>query len=83
MSVLKSSGYGDGRKTADMPNGTFFGGPESGLSPRSATGIVVDGVAWTLEGQPPLAQVGNWGDLSWTRWHYGWRGVSGAGITGH
>src|SRR5712691_8665211 len=40
-----------------------FMGPER--NGRSSSGIVVDGVAYQLAGQPPLAQSHGWGDLGW------------------
>lgn len=30
-------------------------------------GVVIDGVRWRLEGEPPRAVSKGWGDLSWTR----------------
>jgi hypothetical protein len=31
-------------------------------------GIVIDGVPYKLDGQPPVAKQGSWGDLSWLYW---------------
>ncbi|AYF26079.1 hypothetical protein CSH63_01090 [Micromonospora tulbaghiae] len=30
-------------------------------------GVLVDGVLWRLDGEPPRAVSKGWGDLSWTR----------------
>jgi len=51
-----------------MPNGDFLG-PEAyppGTYP-APTGVVIDGALCQLEGEPPIARPGSWGDLSWSR----------------
>jgi hypothetical protein len=66
VSRLKSSGYGDGRTDGAMPGGGFMWREHNG---KSGSGIVVDGVAYQLAGQPPIATSHGWGDLSWWMWH--------------
>ncbi len=62
MSALKNSGYGDGGRAEPVMSDDFMGPERNG---RSSSGIVVDGVAYQLAGQPPLAQSHGWGDLGW------------------
>ena len=45
---------------------TYLGGRP--LWPESApSGIFIDGAWYPLDGQPPPARVGSWGDMGWTR----------------
>jgi hypothetical protein len=32
---------------------------------RSPSGVVIDGVPYSLAGQPPIAAMGNWGVIPW------------------
>jgi len=64
MSRLKSKGYGDGRTTGAMPDGTFMDEERWDYLP---SGISVQGIVSQLEGQPPIAHAGSWGNLSWAR----------------
>jgi hypothetical protein len=61
MSLFKS-GYGDGRKEGKMPHGTFLDTETNGQSP---SGIVIQGVYYSLGGQPPTAVSHGWGNTSW------------------
>ena len=65
MSVLKSSGYGDGRLEGEGADWLFA--EHNGATP---TGIPLPGITGAtvvvpLGGQPPLGVHGDWGDLSW------------------
>jgi hypothetical protein len=33
----------------------------------SASGIIIDGAVYALDGQPPVARGRSWGDLGWLR----------------
>jgi hypothetical protein len=33
-------------------------------------GVVIDGVVYALDGQPPMAVSHGWGDLSWLAWRW-------------
>jgi len=57
-----------------MKNGTFFG-PENG--DHAPSGIIVDGAACALQGQPPTAVSHGWGDMSWARSPYGYHATLG------
>jgi hypothetical protein len=45
------------------PVGDTFLGRED--SPGTATGVLLDGGVYPLDGQPPTARTNGWGDLSW------------------
>lgn len=32
------------------------------------SGVVIDGAVYPLDGQPPKANQGSWGDIGWARW---------------
>lgn len=36
-----------------------------GMQPRSTAGVVIDGVPYPLQGEPPTARSRGWGDMSW------------------
>lgn len=50
---------------ADLAMGPESHPPGTGISPQ---GALIDGAVYPLDGQPPIAQGGNWGDMSWMWW---------------
>jgi hypothetical protein len=52
-------------EVADPAMGPEAHPPGTGPSP---SGALVDGAVYPLDGQPPVAQGGNWGDMSWLAW---------------
>jgi hypothetical protein len=47
------------------PTGGGIGGTRPGVT--SQGGVVIDGVVYPLEGEPPVAVSKGWGDMGWTR----------------
>jgi hypothetical protein len=44
-----------------------------GLARHPLSGVLVDGAVYPLEGEPPPARMGSWGDMSWWYWkHRAW-----------
>jgi hypothetical protein len=64
MGRLVHTFTGDGRQSGRMIDDHL--GQESGTGAvcRTPTGVVIDGVAFPLAGQPPVAVSRGWGNLS-------------------
>lgn len=67
MSVLKSSGYGDGGSGSGSMTDDWMGIERNGGTPSGIPllGITAGVAVVPLGGQPPVGVHGNWGDLSW------------------
>jgi hypothetical protein len=55
----KGKATSGGRETSPLP---------LTMRPTSNTGVVIDGAAYPLAGEPPRAVSRGWGDMSWLYW---------------